>query len=138
VNGNRAFVLDSYALLAHYQNESGGPRVKAVLAQAEKQRADVYLSIVNYGEALYILEREEGLMTAQDLIATIDQLPIMVVEADRKLTFAAAHLKAHHPISYADAFALALAQQKQAVLLTGDPEFRKVESLITIEWLPQD
>ncbi|MBI3244690.1 MAG: type II toxin-antitoxin system VapC family toxin [Chloroflexi bacterium] len=110
MNGNRTFVLDSYALLAHYQSEPGGPRVKVVLAQAEKQQADVYLSIINYGEALYILEREEGLMTAQDLIATVDQLPVMVVEADRKLTFAAAHLKAHHPISYADAFAVALAQ----------------------------
>ncbi len=137
MNDNQAFVLDSYALLAHYQNEPGGPRVKAVLAQAEKQRADVYLSIINYGEVLYILEREEGLMTAQDLIATVDQLPVMVVEADRKRTCAAAHLKAQHPISYADAFALTLAQQKQAILLTGDPEFRKVESLITIEWLPQ-
>lgn len=136
MKGKPAFVLDSYAVLAHYQNEPGGPRVKAVLAQAEKQKADVYLSIINYGETIYILEREEGLTVAQDLIATIDQLPITVVEADRRLTFAAAHLKAHHAISYADAFASALAQQTEAALLTGDPEFRKVESLVTVEWLP--
>jgi len=49
----------------------------------------------------------------------------------------AAHLKAHHSISYADAFALALAQQEQAILLTGDPEFQQVASLAAIEWLPQ-
>ncbi len=131
-----AFVLDSYAVLAHYQNESGGPRVKAVLAQAERQRADVYLSIINFGEVIYILEREEGLTTAQDLIAMIDQLPITIVEADRRLTFAAAHLKAHHSISYADAFAVALAQAYAATILTGDPEFRAVEALASIEWLP--
>jgi predicted nucleic acid-binding protein len=136
VKDKPAFVLDSYAVLAHYQNEPGGPRVKAVLAQAEKHRADVYLSIINYGEAIYILEREEGLSVAQDLIATIDQLPITVVEANRRLTFAAAHLKARHAVSYADAFACALAQQTEAALLTGDPEFRKVESLVTVEWLP--
>lgn len=131
-----AFVLDSYALLAYYQNESGGPRVKAVLAQVERQRADAYLTIINYGEVIYILEREEGLTIAQDLIAVVDQLPITIVEADRRLTFAAAHFKAHYSVSYADAFAIALAQQKQAILLTGDPEFRSVESLVSIEWLP--
>jgi len=104
------FVLDSFALLAHLQAEPGGPRVQAVLAQAAKKQADVYLSIINYGEAIYITEREQGLTAAQSLIAAIDQLPITVAEADRKLTFAAAHLKAQYSISYADAFALALAQ----------------------------
>lgn len=131
------YVLDSFALLAHFQAEPGGERVIAVLAQAEKKQAEVYLSIINYGEVIYITEREKGLTAAQSLIAAVDQLPITVVEADRPLTFAAAHLKAHHPISYADSFALALAQNQQATLLTGDPEFRRVESLAAIEWLPQ-
>lgn len=131
------YVLDSFALLAHFQAEVGGPRVRGVLAQADRKQAEVYLSIINYGEAIYITEREHSLTAAQSLIAAVDQLPIIVVEADRKLVFAAAHLKAHYSISYADAFALALTQQQQAVLLTGDPEFREVESLVTIEWLPQ-
>ena len=61
---------------------------------------------------------------------------MLVVEADRKLALAAAHVKAHHAISYADAFAVALAQSRQATLLTGDPEFRKVENLVAIDWLP--
>ena len=111
--------------------------MRAILLQAEKEQAAVFLSIVNYGEAIYITEREQGLTATQSLIAAVDQLPIAVVDADRKLTFAAAHLKARHSISYADAFALALAQQQQAILLTGDPEFHQVESLVTIEWLPQ-
>jgi ribonuclease VapC len=131
------YVLDSFALLAYLQTEPGGPRVKAVLAQAEKKQAEVYLSIINYGEAVYITEREQGLPAAHKLIAAVDQLPVTIVEADRRLAFAAAHLKAYYPISYADTFVVALAQQKQAVLLTGDPEFRKVEHLVTIEWLPQ-
>jgi len=131
------YALDSFALLAYLQTEPGGPRVKAVLAQAEKKQAEVYLSIINYGEAVYITEREQGLPAAHKLIAAVDQLPVTIVEADRRLAFAAAHLKAHYPISYADTFVVALAQQKQAVLLTGDPEFRKVEHLVTIEWLPQ-
>jgi predicted nucleic acid-binding protein len=129
------YVLDSFALLAHLQGEPAGRRVKAILAQAEKRRAVVVLSIINYGEAVYIIEREHGMKAAQTMIAAVDQLPVTVVAADRRLTFSAAHIKALHPISYADAFTVALAVQEQATVVTGDPEFRRVEHLAPVEWL---
>ena len=66
------------------------------------------------------------------------RLAIEVVEADRSLTLEAAHLKAHRPLSYADAFVVALALQKGAEIVTGDPEFRQVEEQISIRWLPQE
>ncbi len=131
------FVLDSFALLAYFGAEPGGPQVKAVLARARDKLADVALTIVNFGELVYITEREQGEVAARKAIAAVDQLPITVVEANRKLTFAAAHIKAHYRLSYADAFAVALVQQTQATLLTGDPEFRAVEHLVTIQWLPR-
>ena len=129
------FVLDSYAILAHFEHEAGAARVREILEQGQQNQATIYLSVVNYGEVVYITEREQGLSAAQHVIAAIDQWAVSLVEADRKLTLAAAHVKAHHAISYADAFAVALAQSRQAMLLTGDPEFRKVEDLITIDWL---
>ena len=130
------YVLDSFAQLAFFQDEPGGRRVKAILGQALKTRAEILLSVVNYGEVVYITEREQGLRVAQKLIAVIDQLPINLVDVDRRLTLAAAHLKAQHPLSYADAFAVALAQDRQAIVLTADPEFRAVEAVVAIEWLP--
>jgi ribonuclease VapC len=92
--------------------------------------------MINYGESIYIVERERGLTATQGMIAAVDQLPITVIDAERSLTFAAAHLKAHYPISYTDAFAAALAHQQQAILLTGDPEFHKIAHLLPIQWLP--
>ncbi len=133
-----SYVLDSFALLAYFGAEPGGPQVKAVLARARDRSVDAALTIVNYGELVYITEREQGEVAARKVIAAVDQLPITVVDADRRLTFAAAHIKAHYRLSYADAFAIALTQQTQATLLTGDPEFRAVERLITVAWLPQD
>ena len=129
------YVLDSFALLAHFQGEPGTRRVRAVLAKGAKAQAKVYLSIIKYGEAICITEREQGLTAAQRLIGALDQLPVEVVEADRRQTFAATHLKAKLPIAHADAFALALAIQREAILLTGDPEFRHAESMARIEWL---
>ncbi len=35
----RRYVLDSFALLAHFQDAPGAERVRAILAQAEKQEA---------------------------------------------------------------------------------------------------
>ena len=131
------YVLDSFALLAYFGAEPGGPQVQALLRAATADQAVVYLSVINYGELVYITEREQGAFAARRAIAAVDQLPITVVEADRRLTFAAAHVKAHHRLSYADAFAVALAQQTQATLVTGDPEFRAVEHLVAIDWLPQ-
>ena len=131
------YVLDSFALLAYFGAEPGGPRVEALLASAAMKQTMVYLSVINYGELVYITEREQGAFAARRAIAATDQLPITVTEADRRLTFAAAHIKAHHRLSYADAFAVALTQQMQATLVTGDPEFSAVEGLVAIEWLPQ-
>ncbi len=132
------FVLDSFALLAYLENEAGAELVGEILADAQQEECRVLFSLINYGECLYIVERERGLPAAQMLIGLIDQLPLVVVEPDRTHVFAAAHLKAHYPISYADAFAVALAQQSQATLLTGDPEFAKVQHLVTVHWLPQN
>ena len=47
----------------------------------------------------------------------------------------AADFKARHRLSYADCFAAALAQQRRVELVTGDREFRPLESEIRIHWL---
>lgn len=133
----KVYVLDSFALLAYLGGEAGEPQVKSVLAEALAGQAEIYLSIINYGEIAYITQREQGVPAAQMAIAAMDQLPLHIVEADRKLTLAAAYLKARYPISYADAFAVALARQVGATLLTGDPEFHEVEHLAAVEWLPK-
>jgi ribonuclease VapC len=44
-------------------------------------------------------------------------------------------IRAVHSISYADCFAAATALRYEATILTGDPEFKKIESLVSIEWL---
>jgi len=131
------YVLDSFGLLAYFGGEPGESQVKTVLERAATGQIEAYLSVINLGEVSYIIEREQGASATRRALAAIDQLPITLIEADRRMALAAAHVKALHPISYADAFAVALAQQMQAVILTGDPEFGKIEDLVVVEWLPQ-
>jgi uncharacterized protein len=73
-------------------------------------------------------------VAGQEVAARIDALPVTLRGVDRALVQAAAMLKAQHPIAYADAFAAATAQQLQVPVVTGDPEFRRLERLVTIAW----
>ena len=76
-----------------------------------------------------------GLAQAQAVLAVIEQLPLGLLPVEQKDVLAAAHLKANHRISYADAFVVAAALESNATILTGDPEFRAVEKQVTIDWI---
>jgi ribonuclease VapC len=131
------FVLDSHALFAFLEGEAGGEIVEALLEQALENGCALYMSIVNLGEVIYITERERGLAKAQQVLARIDELPIKVVDADRRCSLAAAHIKAHWPIAYADCYAAALCQVTDAMLVTGDPEFVPLEAdgIVKVNWI---
>ncbi|MBI4289157.1 MAG: type II toxin-antitoxin system VapC family toxin [Chloroflexi bacterium] len=132
------FVLDSFALIAFFESAKGGIAVRRLLEQASRAECELLMSIINVGEVLYITEREQGLVEAQDVLALIDALPIRILHADRAQTLAAARIKAQWPLSYADCFAAALAKLNGAAVVTGDPEFKQLEvaSIVPISWLP--
>jgi predicted nucleic acid-binding protein len=84
---------------------------------------------------LYSVERRRGFTAAQKTLMLLQILPITILEVTNDLVLEAAHIKANHPISYSDAFAVAAAIDQKAIVLTGDPEFECVEKLAAIEWL---
>ncbi len=129
------YVLDSYALLAYLKDEKGAEQVQRLLAEAERGPTQTLMSVVNLGEVLYITERHHGLEEAQRTAGLVEQLPLEVIDVGQALTFRAAHVKADHPISYADAFAVALAEEVGATVVTGDPEFAHVEHLVPVQWI---
>ncbi len=135
-NDSEYLVLDSYALLAYLEGEPGNELVTSLLEQARTGNRELLMCCVNFGEVMYIVERESGLPKAQEVLAAIEELPIQVIEADRGLALAAAHIKAQSAIAFADCFAAALAQIKKAELVTGDPEFSKIKDIVAIKWLP--
>ena len=129
-------MLDSWAVLAYLDGEPAAQHVRQMLRNARRRQVVVLLSLIAYGECLYVIEREKGLQDAQRAVAIIDQLPLRVMPADRTLVFEAAHMKARYPLSYADAFSVALARRHDGRVMTGDPEFKAVETEIGVHWLP--
>jgi len=131
-------VLDAFALLAYLQEEPGHQRVRSLLEDAASERVSLSMCTVNLGEVLYWLERRRGAAAAQTLAANMRDMPIGLVDADLDLTVGAARVKAALPVSLADAYAAALAQRLDAAVLTGDPDFQRLEGAVAVEWLTAD
>ncbi|MFQ6066433.1 MAG: type II toxin-antitoxin system VapC family toxin [bacterium] len=128
-------VLDSYAMIAYFENEAGAKKVEELLWQAELGRRLLLMSIVNWGEVYYALYRSKGKHKAEESILIIDQLPISLVNVDRSITYQAARLKARYAVALGDCFAAALAILNKSQILTGDPEFKNLEREVGISWL---
>ena len=130
------YILDSYALLAFLQGEPGAKEVEDLIAADD---TEITISIINLGEVFYILAREFGEETAADFEKTVFATPkIKVAVSPWERVRAAARLKALEGLSFADCFAASLAQELDAMLVTGDSEFAALEGkkLIRVLWLP--
>lgn len=128
-------VLDSYALLAYFEKESGWEQVTRHLTASANDETDLLLSVVNWGEIHYITQRLYGPEPTEEVLSAIDDLPIEVREVGRSDAQAAADLKARGGLSYADCFAAGLAREAGAAVLTGDSEFERVEDVVDVQWL---
>ena len=130
-----AKILDSWALLAFFKGENAAADMEVLIHKATDEKARLFLCVVNWGEVYYGMWRAGGKVAADEVAADLSRMPIELVEADLHLTKQAAIYKATNQMSYADAFAAALAKIKNAELVTGDPEFKPLEKEIKINWL---
>ena len=132
-------VLDSWTLIAFFEDEPAADDVEKLLQQSADGRHKLLLSVVNWGEIYYNTMREVSQEAAEQKAREIASLPIDIVGVGDDLSLArqAAIFKASHKMSYADCFAAALAKLRNAELVTGDPEFKAVEKEIKIAWLNQ-
>jgi predicted nucleic acid-binding protein len=133
---SRQYVLDSWALLALLQGEEpAAARVKQILLEGERQQATLLISIVNLGEVYYRVGRHSSRAIAVDTLNQIRSLSLTIVSASDEMVLAAADLKLEYAISYADAFAAALADRTGAILISGDPDFDLLQGRIKLEKL---
>jgi predicted nucleic acid-binding protein len=130
-----AYVLDSFALFAYFQAEAGGPAVRGLFESAIDERAALHVSLINVGEIYYIVRRAKGDKRAEEMLKDLRQLPIILDLVSEARILAAARIKSQYALSYADAFAVALAHELRAQVVTGDPEFKNVDSIVNIMWL---
>ncbi|MCX5915199.1 MAG: type II toxin-antitoxin system VapC family toxin [Deltaproteobacteria bacterium] len=129
------FVFDSHALLKFFQKEKGYEKVLHLLEELKKAGATKYINAINLGEIIYTTKRKFGDQKKLEVLANMERLNFKVLPVPNQLIFQAAEYKAQFNISYADCFALASSVEHKAPIVTGDPDFRKVERVAEIFWV---
>jgi predicted nucleic acid-binding protein len=130
-------VLDSWALMAFFEDQAGAEEVEQLLLKAEAGKHTLLLCAVNWGEIYYAILRTAGKDAAERKAKEIAGMAIEIVGVGDDLTLArqAAVFKASKKMAYADCFAAALAKLRSAEVVTGDGEFREVEGDVKVHWL---
>jgi ribonuclease VapC len=131
------FVLDSFAILVLLERQNGWEDVNLLIGEAIDRGGRLYLSALNYGEIRYTVLRRFGRDSLQRSIEVLQSLPVEIVIPQLNDVEAAAELKAQHRCSYADCFAATLGLKLDIPVVTGDPEFKSLESAgLKVRWLP--
>lgn len=122
-------------MLKFLQRERGFETVEELLRRAAQGEIELLMSEINLGEVYYILLRSQGEEEGEEIFTSLLLLPLERVPTDFELVLAAAKFKAKIPVSYSDCFAVAAALSHEAAIVTGDPEFRRFEAQVPVEWV---
>ncbi len=129
-------VLDANAVIRYLSNGIGEEKVAALIHRAAKGEARLLISVINWGEVLYTLARLAGLSRATTDLKSLSAF-VESVAADEAHVEAAAALRLHYRLGYADCFAASLAMRMNATLVTTDPDFAKLGKRLKVLALPR-
>jgi predicted nucleic acid-binding protein len=93
------------------------------------------ISVLNWGEVFYLLWQWRGEEKARQTMANLLRLPLDLVPVDLTQASKAAEIKAVHKVPYVDCVAAALAESRQAILVTSDRDFDKLGRRIQVLWI---
>ena len=118
--------LDACAVIAYLRQEPGAEVLQALI---EAPTTFLTMHVCNLGEVYYDFFREDGLSAAQTAWTNILALPLVLRrDADDVFIQRVGVIKVEERVSFADAFALALAERLNVPLVTTDHhEFDAVE-----------
>lgn len=128
------YVVDAQPFVGAFKGEPIRPVVAGIVAKALAGTFELRVTVVNAGEIVYGVERHLGAAASHQVLDSIQHW-MDVIPADLELALRAGWFKLRGGISYADCFAAALAHRDGVPLITGDPEFRRVEDVVQIAWL---
>jgi predicted nucleic acid-binding protein len=114
---------------------TGAHRVRELLRESVKQDIPLLMSVANWGEVFYVVWQKRGEEAARRAIENLSRLSIKPIQVDLEQSLKAAEIKTRHKIPYMDSLAAALAEIRQAVLVTSDRDFEKLGRRIPILWL---
>ena len=131
------YVLDSSAVLRYIDHEIGSDRVIEIFKACVLGQGSARISAVQWGEIAGSVRRKFGAQNQSRILDSLIPLDLEIVSATSERAVHAAELRVDRKISYADAFAAELAMEtSDHLLVTADYDFKAVEDLARVEFLP--
>ena len=132
---NKTYVLDANAVISFIQGEPGAHRVEQLIGAAATQQVRLLMSVMNWGEVFYYAWQRHGEERARETMAKLSRLQFDLIAIDLPQALKAAEIRAAHNVPYVDSVAAALAEIRQATLVTADRDFEKLGRRIPILWI---
>jgi len=115
------FVFDACAFVAYFNNETGADKAELLIDRARNGEVQLFATSVNVYEVYYDTLRHGSQEKAEELLKIIYGLPLTIVELiDRAIIRRAGYFKTTYKMSVADSFALALAKEINAKVVSTD------------------
>jgi len=115
------FILDACALLAVLAMEKGAENIRDLFQKTVDRQAYLMMNKINFLEVYYKIYRAYGKTEADDLLKTMEQMPITIKDTLTNEVFKeAGRLKSKYKLSLADSIAIAESIINKGSLVTAD------------------
>jgi predicted nucleic acid-binding protein len=132
----QVYILDSYAIMEFLRQQKSWEIVADLFNQSTEGSAKLKIHILNWGEIWYTLIREKGKDIADEFLSDFQsQIDVEIIDFSKSVFERAVQFKSQGNISYSDCFAISAAVEQNAILVTGDKEFKQFEDQVKILWL---
>jgi predicted nucleic acid-binding protein len=132
----QVYILDSYAIMEFLRKQKSWEIVADLFNQSTEGNARLKIHILNWGEIWYTLIREKGRVVADEFLSDFQsQIDVEIIDFSKSVFERAVQFKSQGNISYSDCFAISVAIEHNAILVTGDKEFKQFEDQVKIFWL---
>jgi predicted nucleic acid-binding protein len=132
------FVLDACALLAVLAMETGADNIRSLFQKTADNKARLRMNKINFLEVYYKIYKTCGKVEADNLLKTMEQMPITINDTLTDEIFReAGRLKSKYKMSLADSIAVAESIISKGSLVTADhQEIEPVEiaEKIDVTW----
>jgi predicted nucleic acid-binding protein len=133
----QTFILDSSAVLRFTDNEAGADRVAEILRACSASQIEARISALQWGEISGKLRKKHGVHRQEQVAQSLRQTGLGVISIDAQRAERAAAIRVDYKMGSADSYAAELAlDSPESVLVTADYDFKLVQDLIRIEFLP--
>lgn len=125
-------VLDSKPFIKLFAQEEGWDAVQKILSKVEKDEIEAAISVITLTEIYYKYLQEKRPDLAKERIQAIKYaIYLKKIGIDEEIAVKAGEFKGKYGISIADALIAATAYFEDAIIISDDPDYKKISEIKT-------